>query len=408
MATVRQLLTDAHLEIGVLAEGETLSAGQASTSLRTLNRLLDKWGAERLQVFTIHRTTYQLLAGHASYIVGEAIHGNQFADGFDSPWVGVPPGWTPQLIGSGTITNDTTDVQAGGHSVRLSSATFSVATFYRDFYVLSGSTVELDVWSFAGFTNLGFLRVQNRDTGNYYDGATQQWTGASAAVFESAAGIAFVQETNAITIESEAATGAFYTTIRVIMENGTLASGFDAWFDTFSLTNALAVGGTRPPSIDHINVLDPTLSPELEIPMSPLTDDQWALLPQKDMQSTFPTRWHYNPTMPAGTLSVWPVPTGDSYQLALYIPVLLSQYSDLNDEVVLPPGYEEMLVSNLAVRLCPSYQVQASPALVEAARDSMATVKRANHRISDLGFDGGALIGAGSGYWDTSRFRSGP
>jgi hypothetical protein len=50
MTALRDLLTDAFLEAGVLAVGETLSAAYAQFGLRKLNRLLDSWSAAGLVI----------------------------------------------------------------------------------------------------------------------------------------------------------------------------------------------------------------------------------------------------------------------------------------------------------------------------------------------------------------------
>lgn len=51
MATIRDILTDAYLEAGIHAPGESLSDENAAFGLSKLNRLLDRWNAERLKVY---------------------------------------------------------------------------------------------------------------------------------------------------------------------------------------------------------------------------------------------------------------------------------------------------------------------------------------------------------------------
>lgn len=60
MATARDLITKALQELGVLAAGEVATAVEADDGLLALNRLLDAWAAERLQIYTVTRTTWTI------------------------------------------------------------------------------------------------------------------------------------------------------------------------------------------------------------------------------------------------------------------------------------------------------------------------------------------------------------
>lgn len=53
MTTARELITDALGDIGVLDPNETLSGEQANHGLRTLNRIIDRWNAQSLHVWTV-------------------------------------------------------------------------------------------------------------------------------------------------------------------------------------------------------------------------------------------------------------------------------------------------------------------------------------------------------------------
>jgi hypothetical protein len=51
----------------------------------------------------------------------------------------------------------------------------------------------------------------------------------------------------------------------------------------------------------------------------------------------------------------------------------------LDTVMTYPPGYERMLVDQLALDICPSFGVQPSQALVMSARESKSILKTANH-----------------------------
>ena len=149
------------------------------------------------------------------------------------------------------------------------------------------------------------------------------------------------------------------------------------------------------------------MTPDLEIPMTPLTDAAYAAIPFKDLTSIYPQYYYYNPTITTANLKLWPVPTSATLTGAMYARIQVAQFAAITDTVTVPPGWPRMIATNLAVELCPYYERDPSPSLVKAAMDSKAAVKRSNIRLQDMTLDPGALIQTGSGgSW--LRFYTGP
>lgn len=173
----------------------------------------------------------------------------------------------------------------------------------------------------------------------------------------------------------------------------------------------VGTGGTvniaRPVFVDHVNFIDTSPSPDMEYQLTPLTDDAYSKLPQRDLTSSFPSSYYYNPTYPLGALTFWPVPTSSTLLGAIYAPTAVTQIASLATTVALPPGYSRMIVKNLAVELAPSYARQVDQTLVDQASKAVAIVKRANKRLADLGFDLGALV-QGQGGMYAYNIYSGP
>lgn len=70
MADVQTLVINPALRrLGVIAEGEVPTYDQANDGLASLNSLMDQWAAERLQIFSITRTTWNI-SGVIPYTVG--------------------------------------------------------------------------------------------------------------------------------------------------------------------------------------------------------------------------------------------------------------------------------------------------------------------------------------------------
>lgn len=72
MADVRDVVTDALLELGVIAADETATAADALSGLRALNRLVDQWAAERLTIYAYTTSTYLFVSGTQDYTVGSS------------------------------------------------------------------------------------------------------------------------------------------------------------------------------------------------------------------------------------------------------------------------------------------------------------------------------------------------
>jgi hypothetical protein len=181
-----------------------------------------------------------------------------------------------------------------------------------------------------------------------------------------------------------------YTTTRTL-KTITVSDG------EYTVGSGADINIARPVFIDHINLVDTAPAPDLETPLTKLTDETYAAIAQKALTSALPTSWYYNPTFPLGTLTLWPVPTQSGLQLALYVPTAVTEFTATSDSVSLPPGYKRMLVKSLAVELLPSYGRQPDPLLLRQAASAEGVVKRSNARLVELQFEG-VIQDSGSGY----------
>ena len=166
-----------------------------------------------------------------------------------------------------------------------------------------------------------------------------------------------------------------------------------------------AVNIPRPVYIDAVAFQDtsPTLTTEYKL--SFYTDAAREGTVLKTLTSPFPTSWYYDPFFPLGTLVLWPTPTSTTLQGVIYYPQAVARFPLLTTTVSMPPGYEELLVTSLAIVLAASYSRQVDPSLRERAVNAKALVKRSNQRLVDLNFEAAALVGNNRGAWD---IRTGP
>jgi hypothetical protein len=143
-----------------------------------------------------------------------------------------------------------------------------------------------------------------------------------------------------------------------------------------------------------------------EYPVEVIGDDVWADIPVKGV-SAIPLQLYYEPENPLGKVFLWPRPA-QNYAMALWVWDSLPTYTmaQLNQQLVLPPGYARMYRYNLALELAPEYGREPSAAVVNIATESKAAVKRANQTTPLMEVDGVPLSG-GHSSTNLARFLSG-
>ena len=164
---------------------------------------------------------------------------------------------------------------------------------------------------------------------------------------------------------------------------------------SYTVGTGATISCFRPTSPQDLTVKyrDTNLTNPVEIQLSNLTDDAYAAIPIKTLTSVYPTTFYYNPTYGStgfGTLTLWMIPTSTTLQGVIYAPTPVTQLA-LSDTISLPPGWQRMLRENLALELCPDFNVTPSSTMIQVAMESKANVKRSNERFSDLSVDAALL-----------------
>jgi len=144
----------------------------------------------------------------------------------------------------------------------------------------------------------------------------------------------------------------------------------------------LGTGGnfniSRPARIDMVSILVNTGGRPIEIPTEVLTDDDWRDVTMKTTPSNWPTKVWMTGNVPLNDLWFWPIPQDGTIKCVLYSWGKTDNFASLNDLVVFPNGYEEAIVTNLAMFLSSSYGAQASPALGLRAAMSKDAIQSLN------------------------------
>jgi hypothetical protein len=131
----------------------------------------------------------------------------------------------------------------------------------------------------------------------------------------------------------------------------------------------------RPTKIVNANVIFLT-SPPIRKPLALLDNEDWS---RKRLQQvyTIPAELYNDLQEPLSTLYFYPIPDS-AYQIELYTWQQLTNYANLTDNIIVPPGYEDAIVTNLAVRLALEFGKRPTPELVTMASQAKALIQSKN------------------------------
>lgn len=121
---------------------------------------------------------------------------------------------------------------------------------------------------------------------------------------------------------------------------------------------------------------------DISYPVRLLTAQEWDSIGYKVSSGGAPAGVYYEATYPSGTVYVYQPTAG--YTLKLRVLTVIDSFADHAEDLALPPGYEEALVLNLAVRLAPGYGAALRAETINDARNALRIIKRTNVQIPTL------------------------
>ncbi len=193
-------------------------------------------------------------------------------------------------------------------------------------------------------------------------------------------------------------------------------------FSTVANTSTYTIGTNadvdvpRPMWINSANYVNPGSSPAVNVPLGPMSQEQFASLSIPGLASALPQLYFYQSSSlvgaDVGSFFLWPTPNQNvSIQFyANYGAGLPDGLASLDVDVTGPPGYEQAFLYQLAMRLLNPFGVKVTdyPLLPQLAREAFATMKRPNIRPGMLGVDAALVPTTGSGYNVWSDVTSSP
>jgi len=130
--------------------------------------------------------------------------------------------------------------------------------------------------------------------------------------------------------------------------------------------------------------------------MDELTAKQWQEIRDKDATSSIPQKWYFDRSFPQGIMNLYPMPSANGTALMNSLKQFVA--ITLTGTISLPAGYEELIISHLAMKLCPSYHVKITPDMRRLAWDALNGIKQVNKKYGIRPVDNALVKGSGSTY----------
>lgn len=109
---------------------------------------------------------------------------------------------------------------------------------------------------------------------------------------------------------------------------------------------------------------------------------QFHSISDKETSSSIPRYGYYEPSLPTGSVYLWPAPSG-AVSLHLIVETQLSEFADIATEYDLAPGYRKALAYSLAEELAPGRR-QLDPQIARMASSARRAIKTVNASVPQL------------------------
>lgn len=156
---------------------------------------------------------------------------------------------------------------------------------------------------------------------------------------------------------------------------------YDIYVDDLVLTanvgnySTVLLAQGRPVSVDSMYIVMDDISYPVEL----IDNQRYNDIALKTQIQSIPAFCWYDSSFPNSTFHFWPYPYGGMTAKVNCRRLLKPAGITLDSVLSFPAGYERMFVDQLGLDICPSFGQTPSAALVAAAKEAKANLKRANY-----------------------------
>lgn len=112
-----------------------------------------------------------------------------------------------------------------------------------------------------------------------------------------------------------------------------------------------------------------------DYPVEIISDERYSQIGDKSTQSNLPMYLNYDNGYATGTIRLAPVPSAAN-ALHIVSEKRITSIATLDTTFDMPPGWDEAVEYNLAIRLAPEYGVQVPQEVASIAMSSLGNIKR--------------------------------
>lgn len=134
---------------------------------------------------------------------------------------------------------------------------------------------------------------------------------------------------------------------------------------------------SNPQIIEEARLLDVSGSTPYELPLKIYNVQEYADLTQKTLTTSQPEALYFSRGTPLSTISLYTVPSVAN-KLVLYSRKALTNFTNINNDIELPAGYQRALRYNLALELAVEYGKAPSDYIMMTAQELKAQLMRVN------------------------------
>lgn len=160
-----------------------------------------------------------------------------------------------------------------------------------------------------------------------------------------------------------------------------------------------------PTRIEKIQLNYNTSGVPINLPIDILNLDQYQQFTVPNTTSTIPQWMYPDDAYPLRSLSFYPVPSIVN-TVDIFTWGLINSFATIDDDIVLPPGYERAMRSNLALEIAPEYGKMPSQVVAAMAQDSKAKIKSFNIKPLYMQVDNALTSRGGCFDWRTGQIGS--